>query len=189
LDACSSSRNIKTKRFFFQGGGNIFVATSFFKNSISERVTLAKGIKKSTLNGLLTGSFLATTTLLWLNSSNALLLPILVALWWLVIFGCNLLHAYNLSNYSFSNTKRFGLQLVHAAVAAGMYWAIDFTVSPVEKVTVATQETVHAVLEAGIMPRVYHLLNDTTVIVPAAFILSLVTSGLLFSILTRPSAK
>ena len=79
--------------------------------------------------------------------------------------------------------------MVHAAVAAGMYWAIDFTVSPVEKVTVATQETVHAVLEAGIMPRVYHLLNDTTVIVPAAFILSLVTSGLLFSILTRPSAK
>ena len=152
-------------------------------------MTLAKGIKKSTLNGLLTGSLLATTTLLWLNSSNALILPVLVALWWLVIFGCNLLHAYNLSNYSFSNTKRFSLQLVHAAVAAGIYWAIDFTVSPANKVEVAAKETVHVVLEAGILPRVYHLLNDTMVIVPAAFILSLVTSGLLFSLLTRPSAK
>lgn len=152
-------------------------------------MTLAKGITKSALNGLLTGSLLATTTLLWLNSSNALILPVLVALWWLVIFGCNLLHAYNLSNYSFSNTKRFSLQLVHAAVAAGMYWAIDFAVSPANKIEVAAKETVHVVLEAGILPGVYHLLNDTMVIVPAAFILSLVTSGLLFSILTRPSAK
>lgn len=152
-------------------------------------MTLYKGITKSTLNGLLTGSLLATTTMLWLNFSQALILPVLVALWWLVIFGCNLLHAYNLSNYSFSNTKRFGLQVVHAAVAAGIYWAIDFALSPEKINEMGELASKQEVLHAGILPQVYHLLTDTTIVIPAAFILSLVTSGLLFSILTRPSAK
>lgn len=152
-------------------------------------MTLAQGITKSTLNGLLTGALLATTTFLWLNSTNPLLLPVLVALWWLIIFGCNLLHAYNLTNYSFGNSRRFGLQVVHAAVAAGVYWVIDFAVSPANKPDMAVNETTHTVLQAGLLPKVYHLLNDTWIVVPAAFILSLVTSGLLFSILSRPSAK
>jgi len=152
-------------------------------------VNLAKGIFKSSLYGLLTGGLLATTTLLWFNSSNPFLLPVLVALWWLAIFGGNLLHVYKLSNTTFSNSEKFGLQLVHAAVAAGLFWAIDFATTPIKALTFSASKTNPEVLLAGISPQVHHLLTDVSVIVPAAFLLSLVTSGLLFSILSRPSAK
>lgn len=152
-------------------------------------MTLAKGILKSSLYGLLTGSLLATTTFLWFNFSNPFLLPVLVALWWLAIFGGNLLHVYKLSNSNYSNTRKFGLQLVHAGVAAGIFWAIDFAVSPAKSLAVSINNTQPRFLYAGISPSVHDLLTDTTVIVPAAFLLSIITSGLLFSILSRPAAK
>ena len=151
-------------------------------------MTIAQGITRSSFQGLITGSLLAATTLIWLNSSNPFYLPALVTLWWLILFGSNLLHAYNLSNHNFTDGKRFGLQLAHAAVAALAYLGIDVFFTSREPVNIAIEANPTELL-AAIPQNVETLLSDTLIVVPAAFILSLVTSGLLFSILTHPSAK
>lgn len=151
-------------------------------------MTITKAITRSSFQGLLTGTLLAATTLVWLNSSNPYYLPALVTLWWLIVFGSNLYHAYALSNYRFTDGKRFGIQMVHAAITALAYWGIDIYYSTTEKVELAATNT-NKILQASIPSNVETLLTDTMVVVPAAFILSLVTSGLLFSILTHPSGK
>ncbi len=154
-------------------------------------MTLTKGISHSALNGLLTGSLLALTGFLWFNFDNTFILPLLVAVWWLVLFGCNLLHAYKLANYKFTDGKRFGLQFTHAAMAAVVYWSIDtFLILKPKNTTDLTADVIsHAQLEANIYTDAVNLLSNTQLIIPAAFVLSLITGGLLFSILTRPSAK
>ncbi len=99
------------------------------------------------------------------------------------------MHSYLLSNQAYTNGRRFSLQFVHAAVAALAYWGIDFLVANRELEQAAASTAQPAVLLAGVPENIETLVSDAMLVVPAAFILSLVTGGLLFSILTHPSAK
>ncbi len=138
---------------------------------------------------MLSGSLLATTTLLWLNSTNGVFLPILVALWWLIIFGLNLWHSYKLSLIRLQSIKRFSMQFAHAVVAAAVYFTIDLTFGNPELPEAINHQTGELHLQAQAATNLDALLSNSLVIVGAAFLLSLVTSGLLYSILSRPAAK
>ena len=149
-------------------------------------MTLAKGIFQASAIGSLTGILLAMTTIFWLNPGGSNYLPLLVALWWLVIFGSNLWHAYILSNKRMANMNRFGLQIVHAALAAAVYLGMDLLSNTLKPITlVGTTAEIHA----GLSEKLDFALANSQLIVVVAFVLSLTTSGLLYSILSRPGAK
>ena len=151
-------------------------------------MTLAKGITQASLFGIASGTLLATTSLFWLNPTNSFYLPLFVAFWWLVIFGLNLWHAYTLSLKPIANSLRFSYQVVHAALAAAVFFGIDVFAGKVVWPSISN-ETNSMYLSDISNAQIDSLLNNTLVIVAAAFILSLLTGGLLYSILSRPAAK
>lgn len=151
-------------------------------------VTLAKGIIQAAAIGSLTGILLATITLFWLNPGSSFYLPLMVAFWWLVIFGNNLWHAYILSNQRLSSLTRFGFQFAHAFLAAAVYFGIDSFNTGFNTNNLAKAST-PIYLQADIAQGVNHALANSDLIVVVAFVLSLTTSGLLYSILSRPGAK
>lgn len=116
-------------------------------------------------------------------------LPILVAVWWFIIFGLNLWHSYQLSFLRLSSIKRFGLQFAHASLAAVVYFSIDFAIGDSKLPEATTQQVEHLQLHAQASGSIDALLTNSFVIVGAAFVLSLVTGGLLYSIISRPAAK
>lgn len=152
-------------------------------------MTYVKGITQASLFGILSGTLLATTTLLWLNSSSGIYLPVLVALWWLIIFGLNLWHSYKLSLIKLQSIKRFSLQFAHAVVAAAVYFTVDLAFGNPTLPEAVNHQTGKLHLQAQAVNNIDALLSNSLVIVGAAFLLSLVTSGLLYSILSRPAAK
>ena len=84
------------------------------------------------------------------------------------------------------NIKRFSLQIVHAGLAALVYFGIEVISEGLQPVTYAAQTTP---LKAGVPVSLDIALANSQLIVLVAFVLSLTTSGLLYSILSRPGAK
>jgi hypothetical protein len=151
-------------------------------------VTQTKSLIQALSFGTLAGVLLALVNLSWFVAGNPSLLPLLVACWWLVIFGINLWHAYLLGNQKLKSTPRFAMQVSLAGVAALVYFGMQslFIQTDIEPITAATGQLR---LQAGLASELDVLISNPSIIVPVAFILSLATSGLLYSILSRPSAK
>jgi hypothetical protein len=175
--------------FIFLSGQPQYICHRFVETPPSANyVTYVKGITQASLFGVLSGTLLATTTLIWLNSNSGVFLPILVALWWLIIFGLNLWHAYQLSVKKLTSIRRFSLQFMHAALAAIVYFSIDIAFGNTQLPDAAQHQSSQLHLQAQTAD-FSGILTNSFVIVGAAFLLSIVTSGLLYSILSRPSAK
>lgn len=124
----------------------------------------------------------------WFLAADPTLLPFLLACWWLIIFGINLWHAYELGNQKLGNTHRFSMQVSQAGMAALVYFSVQsiFIEVNLEPITATTEQLR---LQAGLASEFDILISNPNIIVPAAFVLSLATSGLLYSILSRPAAK
>jgi len=167
---------------------NIFAGQSFLQNDLPTTVTLTKSFMQAILFGTVAGILLALVNLSWFIAAKPSLLPLLVACWWLVIFGINLWHAYLLGNKKLKSTPRFIMQVSVASMASLVYFGVQriFIQADLEPVIVATDQLR---LQASLASELDVLISNPSIIVPAAFVLSLTTSGLLYSILSRPAAK
>jgi hypothetical protein len=187
LDARASS-NYLIKIIIDWLCNNIFASQSFLQNDLPTTVILTKSFMQAILFGTLAGILLALVNLSWFIAANPTLLPLLVACWWLVIFGINLWHAYLLGNQRLKSTPRFMMQVSVAGIASMVYFGIQrvFIQADVDPIIA---DTAQLRLQASLASELDVLISNPSVIVPAAFVLSLATSGLLYSILSRPSAK
>lgn len=150
-------------------------------------MTRQKKLRNSILNGLITGTLLAATTRLWLQTVASDLLPLLVTTWWLIIFGSSLIHAYQLLLSRAKPIFNVSMQVIHAALSALVYFSTDFILSIDEKSDYAVKEWPPVIL-GGVKSQSYLPIQEE-IIAPILFLLMLLTSGLLYSILSKPSAR
>ena len=106
--------------------------------------------------------------------------------WWLLIFGSSLVGAYYLSIKKYTALTNLGLQTLQALTAGIVYLA--FHAAFYTEQYALTTEAKSKILFAGPASK-SQLLLQNELMVPIVFVLILLTSGLLFSILSKPSAR
>lgn len=149
-------------------------------------MTLIKKLQQPILNGIITGALLASATLFWIESSTSALLPLMATTWWLVIFGSSLVGAYHLSIKKFTALTNIGLQTIQAFCAGLIYFAFHAAFYTEQNISATVKKS--TVLQAGTSLQSEFLFQNE-LMMPIVFVLILLTSGLLYSILSKPSAR